>query len=95
MTSQINEETHMNEHEDEMSSYSDDDDDDDEGENQVYPDTISVNRPESRRPIIDSNDKKPLDVQSTSRMPFVASNLWRDLFAKPAILVGKWRFLFL
>ncbi len=93
MTSQIDEETDMNEHEDDTSSYPDDDDDDEE-ENQIHPDTISKNRPEYHRPIIDSNDKKPLDFQSTSRMPFVASNLWRDLFAKPAILVGKWRFFF-
>jgi hypothetical protein len=78
----------MNQYDDETGSYQEEDDDDDE-ENHVYGDTMSVERPQFNYPTIPSNNPKPIDTQSTSRMPFVSSNLWRDLFSKPAILVGK------
>ena len=38
--------------------------------------------------INDPNRKNPPRF-STARIPFVPSNLWRDLFTKPGILVGK------
>lgn len=36
-----------------------------------------------------SNNRKGATSLSTSRMPFVPANLWRDLFSKPGILVGR------
>lgn len=36
-----------------------------------------------------SNNQKTPDRFSPARIPFVPSNLWRDLFTKPGILVGK------
>jgi len=53
---------------------------------------MSVNRPDINPTIIDSNNKKDSELSSTSRIPFVPSNLWRDLFSKPGILVGKFLF---
>jgi hypothetical protein len=50
---------------------------------------MSVNRAQYTRSTIATDDKKSVNSQSTSRMPFVTSNLWRDLFSRPAILVGK------
>jgi hypothetical protein len=76
----------MNEYDDETSSYHDDED---ELENEIYGNTISVHRPDSRHPIIDSNNKKPFVSQSSYRIPFFSTNLWNDLYSKPAILVGK------
>jgi hypothetical protein len=53
---------------------------------------MSVNRPDINPTIIDSNNKKDSELSSTSRIPFVPSNIWRDLFSKPGILVGKFLF---
>ncbi len=78
--------SHLNEYIDENSSYHEDDF---EEENHIYGDTMSVNRIQPNYPTIPFNNKKPIDFQSTSRMPVVSSNLWRDLFSKPAILVGQ------
>jgi len=86
ITTHSNKETQLNEYDDETSSYHDDED---ELENEIYGNTISVHRPDSRHPIIDSNNKKPFVSQSPYRIPFFSTNLWNDLYAKPAILVGK------
>jgi len=83
------EEVHKHEYDDE--SYQNDETLGDETTNQddpqIFGDTISNNRPDTNREIPDSNNRKGSNL-STSRMPFVPSNLWRDLFSKPGILVG-------
>ena len=74
-------------------AYDDEDDDDDNEyaeESQVYGDRRSVDRPGSHRPTIDSTSKSITEYQTTSRMSYVPGNLWNDLFARPAILVGKY-----
>jgi len=90
ITSQVNGNIQLSDYDDEAGSYQDnlDDDDDDEIENHIYGDTMSVNRPESKRPIIESINNENVESPSTSRIPFVSSNFWRNLFSKPAILVG-------
>jgi len=90
------EEVHKNEYEDESEAYHNDESLDDETTNhdnpQIFGDKISVNRPDINPAIIDSNNKKDLELSSTSQIPFVPTNLWRDLFSKPGILVGKFIF---
>jgi len=87
------EEVHKNNYDDESESYPNDDNLPDETTNQddspAYGDTMLINRPAKYPGIIDSNNRKDSDLTSTSRIPFVPSNLWRDLFSKPGILVGK------
>jgi hypothetical protein len=90
------EEAENNDYEDEPDSYQNyvnedtiDDETTKQDGSQLFGDTISMNPPEIKPPIIDSNNKKNLDQSSTSRMPFVPANLWRDLFSRPGILVGK------
>jgi len=88
ITSQLNGETHnINDYADETGSYQEEDDGDEE--THIYGDTMSVNRAQYTRSTIATDDKKSVTSQSTSRMPFITSNLWRDLFSRPAILVGK------
>jgi hypothetical protein len=86
------EQLHKNEYEDESESYPNDENLDDETTNQdnsqVFGDIASNNRPDLNPSIPNSNNRKGSDF-STSRIPFVPSNLWRDLFSKPGILVGK------
>ena len=85
------EEVPKTDYEDE-SAYQNEDIHDDETtnheESQIFGDPMSGNRPA----IKPSNTKKDSDLSSTSRIPFVPSNLWRDLFSKPGILVGKFIF---
>ena len=66
----------------------DEDDDDDDEDSHVFADTMSVNRPEFKRPIVDDT-KKSVNGPATSRLPFLVANLWQNLFSRPAILVGK------
>ncbi|CAF0931878.1 unnamed protein product [Rotaria sordida] len=85
-----------NEYEDEPESYQNSVNDDNTYDEttkqdglQLFSDTISMNKPDIKPPVIDSNNnKKNLDQTSTSRMPFVPANIWRDLFSRPGILVG-------
>jgi len=54
-----------------------------------FGDSIPNHRPDQQPPSIETNKNKPsYDLTSTSRLPFVPSNFWRELFAKPGILVG-------
>ncbi len=71
---------------DESDSYTNEDNNQDGS--QVFDEKISPNDPDINSVIPDSNNKKDSDFSSTSRMPFIPSNLWRDLFSKPGILVG-------
>ena len=66
-----------------------DDETKNQDESQVFGDTMSVNRPDMKPGTSGSNTKKGSELSSTSRIPFLPSNLWRDLFSKPGILVGK------
>ena len=50
---------------------------------------MSVNRPESKPAMVEPNES-----QSTTRIPLIPSNIWHDIFSKPAILVGKSKFIF-
>jgi hypothetical protein len=86
LTSNLNQDLQLNEYDDEISS--DQDEIDEDKENFIYADTMSVNRLEPKHPVNGSNNKKSVDSQSTSRMPFTLPDLWRDLLSKPAILVG-------
>ena len=61
-------------------------DDDDNSDDHIFADTMSVNRPESKRPTIDFN---PVDRSSTARSPFSAFNHWQGLFSRPSMLVGE------
>lgn len=62
-----------------------------ENDDHIYADTMSVNRPESKRPVIDLNPNKPSATPTaTARTPFGAFNHWPNLFSKPAILVGQY-----
>ncbi|CAF2641332.1 unnamed protein product [Rotaria sp. Silwood2] len=89
------EEVDNTEYDDEAESYQNylNDDNTDDGTtksdgSQIFSNTISINQPDIKQPVIDSNNKKNLDQSSTIRMPFVPANLWRDLFSRPGILVG-------
>lgn len=55
-------------------------DDEEEEENHLYADSLTNQRPDSRQPLI--------DLSSTSRLPLIRTNLWKDVFSKPTILVG-------
>jgi hypothetical protein len=86
------EEAQKHDYEEESDSYQNDINDDEttnQDDSQVFGDTMSVNRPDLKPGTSSSNNKKGSDVSSTSRIPFVPSNIWRDLFSKPGILVGK------
>lgn len=92
------EEAQKNEYEDESDSYQNDMNDDEttnQDESQLFGDTMSVDRPDMKPGSTGSNNKKDSDLSSTSRIPFLPSNLWRDLFSKPGILVGKFIFFIL
>ena len=55
-----------------------------------FGDTLPNHRPDLHSTPSDTNGKPSFDSpSSTSRLPFVPSNLWRELFAKPGILVGQ------
>ncbi|CAF1041650.1 unnamed protein product [Rotaria sp. Silwood1] len=90
------EEVDNTEYDDEAESYqnylNDDNTDDETAKqdgSQIFGDTIPLNQPDIKLPVIDSNNnKKNLDQVSTTRMTFVPANLWRDLFSRPGILVG-------
>jgi len=88
----LTEEVHKNEYEDESDTYQNEENVDDETTNQdnsqIFGDTIPNNRPDVNSEILDSNNRKDSYSSSTFRIPFVPSNLWRDLFSKPGILVG-------
>ncbi|CAF3693530.1 unnamed protein product [Rotaria sp. Silwood1] len=85
ITSHLNEETQFNEYDDEIGSYQDDSDD---VKNYMFANTKPGNRPVSKHPIIDSNNKQSFISQSTSQMPVVSSHILRILFSRPAILIG-------
>ena len=59
-----------------------------DGQNNPFGDSIPSQRPDQQVPAIETNKKPTFDLTSTSRLPFVPSNFWRELFAKPGILVG-------
>ena len=91
MSAYFYEETPVQDYNDEESPYHDDYYDTD---GDVFSDTMYINRPESAHsPITDPNNEKAFNPQLTSRTPIASPNLWRNLFSKPAILVGK-RFIF-
>ena len=73
---------------DEHDSYQNEDNHDAETTNQddsqLFDEKISINDPA----MSDPNNRKNPNLPS-SRIPFVPSNLWRDLFSKPGVLVGK------
>ena len=87
------EELTKNEYEDESDTYPNEEHPDDEStpadQSNVYVDSASGNRPDIKSSGADGSQKKGFVVSSTSRLPFVPSNLWRELFSKPGILVGK------
>ncbi len=89
------EEVLKTDYEDESDSYQhefNDDETTNQDESQRFADTIPA-KPINRKPeLSNSNNKKLPDFSSTSRLPFLSANLWRDLFSKPGILVGKFRF---
>jgi hypothetical protein len=65
------------------------DDELDDGDDNIFADTMSVNRPESKQPAIDTNQKhSPLDKSSTPANRFPIVRLWQNIFSKPAMLVG-------
>lgn len=82
MTTAMQENGLVDDYEDEIGSYQEDTED---GEPRVYADTMSVNRPDSRRPSIENS----IDSSSTSRISFAHPNFWKEFFSKPTILVGK------
>lgn len=87
------EEISKTDYDDEADTYQNDENLDDEKshpeETNVFGEGIPSTRPDIKLPNADSNQKKGLDPPSTSRLPFVPSTLWRELFTKPGILVGK------
>lgn len=74
------------EYDDEVNSEQDEYDD---IKSYIFSDTISANRASSKQPQVDYDNTKTLEISSTSQVPFASSNLVRNLFSKPAILVGK------
>ena len=56
---------------------------------QLFNEKNSVNYPDVRPTMANPNNEKDFHRSSTSRIPFLPSNLWHDLFSKPGILVGK------
>lgn len=56
---------------------------------QLFGGTMPSNSPDIKPPLVDSNNRKNFDLTSTSRIPFIPSNLWRELFSRPGILVGR------
>ena len=98
MTAHLTHERPIDAYEDESSPYQEGEDDeevDDEHEEDetedtpIYGDTRSVDRLGLNSPAIDLNLPKAGVFQTTSRMSFVPTDLWTDLFSRPAILVGK------
>ena len=75
----------INEYDEEASSYQDDEDD---INNYASTDIPAANRPASKYPMIDSNNRNYLDFSSTTPLPFAASQFFRLLLSQPAILVG-------
>jgi hypothetical protein len=87
------EEIPKNDYDDESDTYQNDENIEEETS---HPDDANVigdgtqnARPDTKPSNIDLNQKKTVHVSSTTRLPFVPSNLWRELFTKPGILVGK------
>lgn len=91
MTAHLSHESPIDAYEDEIGPYQEDDEEDEEEETEetpVYGDARSVDRLGLNSPTIDSNHPKATAFQTTSRMSFVPTDLWTDLFSRPAILVG-------
>ncbi|UJR22394.1 hypothetical protein I4U23_025455 [Adineta vaga] len=63
-------------------------DDDDEFVDQIYGNTMSVHRIDAKRPTVDIKNEKPTRTQPSPRLPFISTDLWNELFTKPAIVVG-------
>jgi hypothetical protein len=90
----LTEEAHNGDYADaeELDAYQNEDHHDPETTNQddsqLFDEKISINDPDQNSVISDPNNRKNSNLPS-SRIPFVPSNLWRDLFSKPGILVGK------
>lgn len=100
MTAHLSHETPIDAYEDEVSPYheeEDEEDDDDEHEHNddetlnaaIHGDTRSSDRLGLNSPTINLNPSKPGTFQTTSRMSIVPTDLWTDIFSRPAILVGK------
>jgi hypothetical protein len=89
----LTEEAHNGDYADaeELDAYQNEDHHDPETTNQddsqLFDEKISINDPDQNSVISDPNNRKNSNLPS-SRIPFVPSNLWRDLFSKPGILVG-------
>ena len=92
------EDVDINEHEGGSDAYSYDENSGNETTNpddsEVFGDTMSNNPSDMNSINPDSNNRKGSDLASTSRIPFISSNLWRDLFTKPGILVGTFIIFF-
>ncbi|CAF1609558.1 unnamed protein product [Adineta ricciae] len=54
----------------------------------IFGDKKSINTPNTQSGIFDNNMRKGSELSTTSRIPFLPSFLWHDLFSKPGILVG-------
>ncbi|CAF0768276.1 unnamed protein product [Adineta ricciae] len=86
LTTSGNDEGHSDQVED-GHSYADDDDDDDTDE-LVYGNSMSVHRSGSKNTVTDLNKDKIIVNPSTIRPSFISSDVWQELFNKPAIVVG-------
>ncbi len=89
----LTEEAHNSDYDaEEPESFNNEDDHDAETTNQddsqLFDEKISINDPDQNPAISDPNNRKNSNLPS-SRIPFVPSNIWRDLFSKPGILVGR------
>lgn len=55
-----------------------------------FPGSIpNVQRPDLQDNLNGNNGRPSAELSSTSRLPFVPATFWRELFAKPGILVGQ------
>ncbi|CAF1652662.1 unnamed protein product, partial [Adineta ricciae] len=87
LTTSGNNEGHSDQVED-GHSYADDDDDGDDTDELVYGNSMSVHRSGSKNAVTDLNKDKIIVNPSTIRPSFISSDVWQELFNKPAIVVG-------
>lgn len=91
MTAHLSPESPMDTYEDDGGPYQEDEDDEEEEETEetpIYGDARSVDQLGLNSPTSNSNHPKATAFQTTTRMSFVPTDLWTDLFSRPAILVG-------
>ncbi|UJR26702.1 hypothetical protein I4U23_008018 [Adineta vaga] len=85
------EDAQKQDYDEELDSYANENLDDEttiQDDGHSFGDTKSINTPDIKPDILDLNIRKGFEFSSTSRMPFLPSFLWHDLFSKPGILVG-------